>query len=428
MKIKLKFKDFIISPYGATLFPLLLLLISFLFPPSLYESYMEEPNYTFLNVKMFIFVLLCIFFYYIGVFISSYRPLFRFNFIKGKNKWEVSYYYFFLKTTALLIIIAELLFIFFVYQYFNKILQDNLLKIILSAKAQLLKGYLIKGIDLPFGMAGLQYLLIGVEFWLIYRFESFKNHLFKSKLDRFSIYISLSVFLFIVINILTLNRTALMSFLAGLFLLRFYFNNKIYNELLKLFIAIVVLFILISILRFGGDIEVFSNFLGYTIVNFNRLAAVLEEKLNYISAGVPNIFYLFPIPRIPLIGINFYDFESLAEVTLSAAEASGLNPNYNMSTLFSGIYQSIGIFTPIYFTILGFIGRRLYISFKDGRTFGIILYPLFYASLVLSIDEVNIFILFLPYCIYAYIFIIIYENFIKIIYKIKSLGVYNYEK
>jgi hypothetical protein len=87
-----KMNAWILTPYGATLFPVLLLFISFIFPPLLYEHYVDEPNYMFLNFKMLIFGLLCVFFYYIGISISNYRPLFNFRLIKKKIKLSIFSY------------------------------------------------------------------------------------------------------------------------------------------------------------------------------------------------------------------------------------------------------------------------------------------------------------------------------------------------
>jgi hypothetical protein len=55
MNGKINIRKMILTPYGATLFPVLLLFISFIFPPSLYEHYVNEPNYMFLNFKMLAF-------------------------------------------------------------------------------------------------------------------------------------------------------------------------------------------------------------------------------------------------------------------------------------------------------------------------------------------------------------------------------------
>ncbi len=421
MKIKLKIKDFIISPYGATLFPLLLLLISFLFPPSLYESYMEEPNYTFLNVKMFIFVLLCIFFYYIGVFISSYRPLFRFNLIKKKVK--VSFFVY-IGIISALTIVLQLIFVFLMFIYFNKILYLNLLEIVLSGKGQLIKDYLGKDVRIPFGLGNIPLFVIGIEFWLLYKFYTFQANLnyFKKFRDfkYLKVFIVVSLVLFIISNIITVNRPSLMIFLIGWFVIYSYFKKgSTFHRVIKLSITIVLIFAITSILRWVGSGSenftdvVLGRLLGYTVADFNRLALIIEKKLSYVDAGVPRIFYILPIIKIPLTNIEFFDIRETSPSSFFAVGSAGLNPDYNMATLFGGIYQSIGVATPIYFTVLGFIGRRIYISFKKGKIFGIMLYPLFYASVALWMIDVNVFFMFFPYFFYAFVLMMFYDNFIE---------------
>jgi hypothetical protein len=105
----------ILTPYGATLFPLLLLFISFIFPPLLYEHYVDEPNYMFLNFKMLVFGLLCVFFYYIGISISNYRPLFNFRLIKKKIKLSIFSYL----GIILAIVIFFNCFLFFCFLYIS---------------------------------------------------------------------------------------------------------------------------------------------------------------------------------------------------------------------------------------------------------------------------------------------------------------------
>jgi hypothetical protein len=70
--------------------------------------------------------------------------------------------------------------------------------------------------------------------------------------------------------------------------------------------------------------------------------------------------------------------------------------------------------TPLYFTVLGFIGNRLYISFKKGKTFGIIFYPLFYASVALWMIDVNPFFSYFLYLFHSFIFVVSYEAFVNI--------------
>ena len=416
---KINTHKMILSPYGATLFPVLLLFISFIFPPSLYEHYVNEPNYTFLNFKMLAFGLLCVFFYYIGIYISKYKysPLFNFRLIKKNIKLPI------FKYLGIILAIAIFLKLFFIFLLFVYI--DNLLEIIISGKGQLIKDYLGKKIKIPFGLGALPSFIIGIEFWLLYKWYAFQTeliHLSKSKYFKFKMLILFSMVLFIVSNIIHVTRPLLVIFLLGWFLIYSHFNKgSIFRRIVKLSIIIVLIFIIVQILRSAGidsyesfDKLVLGKLLGYTIADFNRFALIIEGKLNYVEAGISRIFYILPIYKIPLTNIVFFDFVEYSSLSLSAAGNAGLNSSYNMATLFGGIYQSIGIATPLYFTVLGFIGNRLYISFKNGKTFGIIFYPLFYASVALWMIDVNIFFMFFLYFFYSFIFVVLYEAFVNI--------------
>jgi len=409
-----------ISPYGPTIFPLFLLFVSLIFPPSLYESYVGEPDYMFLNIKILAFVLLCTFFYFIGVFISNYKPLFSFNLIKKKVKVSPFAY---IGIISVLTIVLQLIFVFLMFIYFNKTLHLNLLEIVLSGKGQLIKDYLGKEVRIPFGLGGIPLFVTGIEFWLLYKLYTFQadlNDLKKFReLKYLEISIVVSLVLFIISNIIILNRPALMIFLIGWLVIYSYFNKgSIFYRVVKLSITVVLIFAITSILRWGSGSEnltdlVLGRLLGYTVADFNRLALIIEGKLSYVDAGVPRIFYILPILKIPLTNIEFFDLRETSSLAFSAVGSAGLNLDYNMATLFGGIYQSIGVATPIYFTVLGFIGSRLYISFKRGKTFGIMLYPLFYASVALWMIDVNFFFMFFPYFFYAFVLMMFYDNFIE---------------
>lgn len=324
-----------------------------------------------------------------------------------------------------IVILLQLLSIFLVFVYFYKAVYLNLLEIVASGKGQLIKDYLGTEVRIPFGLGGLPNFIIGIKFWLLYKSYAFQtelSHLSKGKYFKLKILILLSTTLFIISNIILVNRPLLMIFLLGWFLIYSYFNkDSIFGRIVKLSIIIVLIFIIVQILRSAG-VDSYENFdklvlgrlLGYTIADFNRFALIIEGKLNYVESGISRIFYILPVLKIPLTNIVFVDLREYASLSLSAVGNAGLNSSYNMATLFGGIYQSIGMATPLYFTVLGFIGNRLYISFKNGKTFGIIFYPLFYASVALWMVDVNIFFMYFLYFFYSFIFVVLYEAFVNI--------------
>ena len=374
----------------------------------------------FLNIKMLAFVFLCVLFYYIGIFISNYKPLFSFSLIKRKVKVSIFAY---IGIISALTILLQLIFIFVLFMYFNKMVSLNLFEVIISGKGQLIKDYLGREVKIPFGLGGIPNFLIGIEFWLLYKWYMFQTSLNGLKevkwLNYLKISITISLVLFIITNIVTVNRPILTIFLLGWFIIYSYFNRgSIFYRLVKLLIIIVLIFIITSILRWASSGEnlidlVLGRLLGYTVADFNRLALTIEGKLSYVDAGLSRMFRILPILKIPLTNMEFVDIRETSPLALFAVGSAGLNSDYNMATLFGGIYDSIGVATPIYFAVLGFIGSRLYISFKKGKTFGIMLYPLFYASVALWMSDVNFFFMFFLYFFYAFVLMMFYNNFIE---------------
>ena len=168
------------------------------------------------------------------------------------------------------------------------------------------------------------------------------------------------------------------------------YKNKI-NHIrwcVKAIILLYFLYVVTSMLRWGSSNEnllylSISKFIGYTIANYNRVVLMISGELNYVNYDIPKIFWLFPVFKIPLTNIVFLNHRNTYLLTHLVVKDAGLNSSPNMVTLFGGIYEAISLEAFIYFAILGIIGNKLFISFKKKKIFGIIFYPLFYASVAL---------------------------------------------
>jgi len=422
---KISLRKLFVSPYGATVFPIFVLVVAFLFPPKLYQYYMNEPDYTFLNFPLVLYVSACLIFYYMGIFISNFKLSYRLNFLKGIKRIGLNYLTY-VKIIALAVIFLEILFIVVFNLYFTKTAHVNILAVCLSGAGDLIKAYSHE-LNIPFGLGGIPAFVIGFEFWLLYHMYYLENkYKYLRKFKYLKFLILLSALLFIIESTVTVGRSGLITFILGWMMIYIYFHRaNLFGELIKLFLITVIIFAVTSILRWGSSGEnflylIFSRFIGYTIADYNRAALMISGKLSYVNYGIPKIFYVFPVLKIPLTNIVFFDLRDTSPLSLLAVGDAGLNPSYNMTTLFGGIYQAIGLGSFVYFAILGIIGNKLFMSFKKKRTFGMIFYPLFYASVALWIGDVNIFIKNFLYYFYAFIVIVAYN----ILFKPKE---FNYE-
>jgi hypothetical protein len=414
-KTKINLRKLFVSPYGATIFPIFVLLVAFLLPPTLYEYYVNEPDYIFLNFPVVFYVSICLFFYYCGIFISNFKLVYKMNLF---NKIKVSPFMYF-GIISFLTIVLQVIFIVVFNLYLRNTFGISLFIVPFTGAGELIKVYSLE-LNIPLGLGAIPTFIIGFEFWLLYHLYKLSNtdYNYHKEFKYLKLSILISVFLFISENILTVSRPALIVFVLGWVMIYTYFNKgRLFFRLIKLSLIIIIIFAITSILRWSSTREDFLNLIlgrliGYTIAPYNRLALIIIGRLNY---NLPKLFYLFPIHKIPLtemvINPSFSELNFL--YAYRALASAHLNTSYNMSTLFGSMYESLGIASPIYFAVLGIIGNRLFHSFKGGRTFGVVLYPLFYASVALWIVDVNYFIMMFFYFFYAFLFLVIYNIILK---------------
>lgn len=414
---KINVKKLLLCPYGATIFPIFVLLSALFFPPSLYKYYVNEPNYIFLNFLVVIYVLVCLVFYSLGVYISDFKLAYRLNLFKKKIGLSPFTY---IGIVAIITIALQLLFIIIFNVYFAKTAGLSLFLVSLLGKGELVK-VVSREISIPLGLGAIPTFILGFEFWLLYQLYKLGELEYQSRKQEKSlrILIWLSLFLNLLVNIITVNRPVLLVLIIGFYVIYAYFNKRgPLSGLVKLFFTIMIVFIVTSILRWAagakGEISylLLSRYIGYLIAPYNRLALIIDGNLSY---KLPKLFYLLPICKIPFINIVFYPSYSELNFLYAypALASAGLNTSYNMTTLFGAMYETLGIAAPAYFAIWGIVGNRLFHSFKEGRTFGIVFYPLFYSSVALWIVDVNYFLMMFFYFFYAYLVLIIYNAMVK---------------
>lgn len=418
------FQNLFVGPLGPLIFPLSLFFIAFFFPINLYEYYMNENDYIFLNFSVFAYIVFSIFFYYIGIHISNYKSYIKSDsavFFRKKNNFK------YLMPAVIIILIVELLYIIVLNQYYRSYLGSSMFLLLFSGLGDVIKQ---SGTPvLPYHLNALPRILPAIMFWLLYEmYGKVSTDGFVDKIVKKVIFIE--SLLLIIIFFFSLDRTAFVIFILGWISIYSFFNRgDIIKVLLKIFLIIIGMFILTSLLRWlssaGDDISfmLVNKLMGYTIVNYNRLALILSGELNY---HLPQGFYLFPIMNIPLTGIFPYEklknFTDFANITLSAVESAGLNGKYNQCTLFGGMFQELSIAAPIYFFFLGIIGNRLFYYFKKGGLIGIILYPLFWSSVALWSSDINLFIYNSIYFIMGIAIVMFYIFMLLLLSKNRNKG------
>ncbi|HEV2275808.1 MAG TPA: hypothetical protein VGR96_16675 [Acidobacteriaceae bacterium] len=189
----------------------------------------------------------------------------------------------------------------------------------------------------------------------------------------------------------TVDRTNLMPLIAGLSIIWLFVKTR--DEKVKIIkllgaglisgLGVVAIFLLVSMLR--GDVAVrllIMGLLGYTIVSYNRMAALLLGVMHdsYEGRGV----FLFPILRENTTLNSIFHFSdrfgwpnslSLWLSAFNSVSSAGLSQAFNYYSVPGALYSDLGWWTLAYMCGLGIISGVVWFHFKAGKTAAVILYP-----------------------------------------------------
>ena len=371
----------IVSPYGLATVSYLVFLCAWLFPPGLYTEYIHEPDLMFLEPVTFAFFTLCTVAFLVGVRVS---PFFV---ISSQRRGEAAAS----ARNPLLYVLPPLLAAasfsaVYLVKMGGKI---NLVALLASQQGNTIKaaggtGQMSEGRwdeSVPF--------LTVVLWWSLYRAMQLK--LRGASRVIFSILFLASTALGIAVGIATVNRGNLMPIILGTLVVYIYpRTRKLKTRVVKLAltgaagsVGTVAAFLLMSFLRGAVGLNLLvTAVLGYTIVSYNRMAALLTGVMHYAYEG-RNV-YLFPF----LLGDEKFDFLfhfadrfgwptslGLWQTEFSSTSAAALNPAFIWSGAFGYVYSDIGWATPFYWCALGVIAGCVWAKFSDGRSVGLVLYP-----------------------------------------------------
>ena len=122
--------------------------------------------------------------------------------------------------------------------------------------------------------------------------------------------------------------------------------------------------------------------LGYTVVSYNRMSALLLGVMHdsYQGRGV----YLFPILRQNETLDHMFRFSdrfgwpsawSLWSSAFSSVASAGLNPGFNFYSVFGVLYSDLGWLAVAYLFVIGILVGYLWQNFRLSKTFALLLYP-----------------------------------------------------
>jgi len=369
-----------VSPYGLALISYTIFLFAWLFPPGLYANYIHEPDQIFLDPLSLAFVSACILAFVIGLRLST---LFSSCFAEAPKVIPPSSPQIYLLAPLIISSAFCLVYLFKVGSHLDIVgllasSQGNSIKLV-NQTGQLQEGFWGRSPSV----------LCATIWWAQYRAGQLQ-------LKGLGHLLFISIFLFaLMVDVATctatVNRSNLMPLISGIALI--YAYRKTYGRNVNAFkilvqgafaIAIFLgLFLLLSFFR--GNISsstLVTQILGYGITSYNRLALMLTGHLQFVTGGKGA--YLFPVlvdshslnVIFPISDrLGWPSADTLWRLEFGPIGAAGLNRGFNWVSLFGYVYTDMGWFTPLYFSGLGVLCGRLWLSFRKGKSFGLVFYP-----------------------------------------------------
>jgi hypothetical protein len=371
----------IISPYGLAFVSVCFFLFAWLFPPDLYTQFVQEPDLMFLEPSTIAFYILCVLTFLVGVRISRF---FRLS-LRNRDHIQV-----FVRSPLLYLLpplfIASVLCSIYLVLLGGKI---NFLALLTSQQGGAIKLAGESG-QLSTGRWGVSLMLLTATIWWS-MFRMRQLAISKKTKIIFFILVTPCILIDFFTCVATVDRTNLMPLISGIAVIYFYDKIRAENlrvlrlisSFLGIMISVVLFFLLMSFLRGTlGTRLLMMGLLGYTVVSYNRLAALMLGAMHYSYEG--RGVYLF---RFLLQNENLNNLFHISDrfgwptaigvwqTEFSTVMAAGLNPGFNWSSTFGYLYSDLGWYSPIYLFLIGIIAGRTWASFSAGKTIGIVFYP-----------------------------------------------------
>src|ERR1700722_4060003 len=370
----------IVSPSGLAIISYCIFLFAWVFPSGMYTEFIHEPDLMFLAPLVFAFYPSCVAAFLLGVRASRFV-------VTGRRNPAVT-----IAVRNPLLYLSMPLFLSLIWcSIYLKMLGGKLdfVALLLSQQGESIK---VAG---EFGRLAVRiwssglFMLTAALWWSSVRAKQLQ--LRGITRHTFRILFFVGVIVDAVTCVATVDRTSLMPLIAGLSVTWLFGKTVTKNiKILRLLTiglsstaGVIAVFLMVSFLR--GTIPIrglMMLLLGYTIVSYNRMAALLLGVMydSYQGQGV----YLFPILREndtlnKLFHFNnHFDWPSawgLWSSGFSSVASAGLNPGFNFFSVFGALFSDFGWLALAYLFFVGLLVGCVWWKFRAGKTFAIVLYP-----------------------------------------------------
>ncbi|HZD50809.1 MAG TPA: hypothetical protein VE178_18835, partial [Silvibacterium sp.] len=366
------------SPYGIAMASYFLFLLAWVFPPGIYTHYIHELDLMYLNPMVLLYYTACV-----AAFLFGVRGIDFFVRAAAHSTPKIQ-----LRYTSPLMYLALPLALAGALCFVYMLLIGsglNFIALIATRQGDVMKQANTGGSSSAMWGSTL-FLLTGVLWWAGFRASQLHLRGIARKAFYFIFAACLGVDVFTCLA--TFDRTNLMPLLAGCTIIYLFLKSRSGDlKLTRLAVtgfgfvfAIFASFIGLQFARGASRLDaLLSSMLGYTVVSYNRMAAMIAGAMHYAYEGKGAYVVAFLLQNDRLSGVRdqmglpaayglwLSEFPSLS--------AAGLNANYNWSSVFGYLFSDLGWWTPVYMFAAGLLAGYLWSRFRSGTTIGIVLYP-----------------------------------------------------
>jgi hypothetical protein len=392
----------LVSPVGIAAMSFGIFLVAWLFPPNLYAEIMQEPNYMFLDWRNLVFCSTCVAAFLLGVKASrvSLTSLVTFLFgvvltgdsLSSNTDRRSLSARVQVRCLPLVIPVAISVLLGCTTLVVIGIKTDNI-ALLLAEQGQAIKEAIAArdNVDLSFWgkLIPLAPVHMAIIWWFAFRLR--EAEIPRTARRWMVILLCFAILVAIGNAVVHAERVSLMPILVGLFPLYVFTSPKlragdIWTVLKPIGFGlggIVGVFYLLSFLR-GNVVTVDPRelLLGYTISSYGRLALLLKGSLRFDYPGnIQDLCWFFSYNKYFNAVIPYASFFNIPDPIVSWASDfpamgdAGLRVAYMYPTVFGYVFRDIGFWSPVYFACQGVLVGWAWKSFRNGRVYGLMLYP-----------------------------------------------------
>ncbi len=372
-----RWMNHVASPYGLAMLSYALFLFACLLPPSVYTSYVHEPDLMFLDPAVILFYSLCVAAFLFGVWlVDSGLPA------EPERPPAIRSSIVFVLLLPIMAGIAATAFSAWRLVATN----PEIVLWLLTRQGARLKSADAILIESTYLLPPLW--LIGSVWYVFWR--SFDLRIAGWRRWVVNLILFAGVMTVAAAAVLTLSRNLLMLVFSGLaisYLVRKSASGRLSLRFVlgagaSMAVCVGLLFAGASFLRGGRVDDQVNALFGYTVASYNRLAAIVNGELRYPFAGrgvYLSSFVSFshllnrvvPVART----MNWPAFLDVWSSEFAAVAKAGLDGDLIWSGAFGYIFSDLGWFSPPLLMVHGMISGVAWNWIRRGKMLGILIYP-----------------------------------------------------